>query len=353
MDALEPRPYSSREFIFEMGKWLANGGAKKPGSLIQTAYEHGVPIFCPAFTDSSAGFGLVKHQVERIKAGQPYVTIDAVADFRELTEVKMAAGTTGLFMVGGGVPKNFAQDTVVCAEILGQEAEMHKYAVQITVADVRDGACSSSTLKEACSWGKVDVTHEQMVFARGHYGCAADRLGRLPPRRLARPPGAPLGGPVHQGLSLSSLSLVAAAAFAAPTIASASAAVASVAAATVPVVARGHALLLLGPVGRAVAGLEHRARRTLRGEHGEQVGLGIVEQPVAIGPRKLLGARRRMIAEAVAPWSGSRPSVLDPRSAPGPLEMIFRVLLGRMAAVLAPHRARRGTSERGHGPCSP
>jgi deoxyhypusine synthase len=42
---------------------------------------------------------------------------------------------------------------------------MHRYAIQITVADVRDGACSSSTLKEACSWGKVDVTFEQMVFA--------------------------------------------------------------------------------------------------------------------------------------------------------------------------------------------
>ena len=164
-DSLEPRPYSSREFIHEIGKWLAAGAAKKPGSLIQTAYEEGAPIFCPAFTDSSAGFGLVKHQVERIKAKQPYVSIDSVADFRELTDVKIAAQTTGLFMVGGGVPKNFAQDTVVCAEILGVEADMHRYAVQITVADVRDGACSSSTLKEACSWGKVDVTHEQMVFA--------------------------------------------------------------------------------------------------------------------------------------------------------------------------------------------
>jgi deoxyhypusine synthase len=164
-DALEPRPYSSREFIHEMGRWLAAGNAKKPASLIQTAYEEGAPIFCPAFSDSSAGFGLVKHQAERIKAGKPYVSIDSVADFRELTEVKLKAGTTGLFMVGGGVPKNFAQDTVVCAEILGHEAEMHKYAVQITVADVRDGACSSSTLKEACSWGKVDVTFEQMVFA--------------------------------------------------------------------------------------------------------------------------------------------------------------------------------------------
>jgi len=164
-DGLEPRPYSSREFIHEIGRWLASGKARKPASLIQTAYGQGVPIFCPAFTDSSAGFGLVKHQVERIKAGRPYVSIDSVADFRELTDIKVAAGTTGLFMVGGGVPKNFAQDTVVCAEILGIEAEMHKYAVQITVADVRDGACSSSTLKEACSWGKVDVTWEQMVFA--------------------------------------------------------------------------------------------------------------------------------------------------------------------------------------------
>ena len=164
-DGLESRPYSSREFIHEVGKWLAAGNAKKPGSLIQTAFEEGAPIFCPAFVDSSAGFGLVKHQKERIAAKQPYVSIDAVADFRELTDIKVAAGVTGLFMVGGGVPKNFAQDTVVCAEILGIDAEMHRYAVQITVADVRDGACSSSTLQEAASWGKVQTTHEQMVFA--------------------------------------------------------------------------------------------------------------------------------------------------------------------------------------------
>jgi len=164
-EALPEGPLSSRGFIHAMGRFLAEGGAKKPGSLIEEAYKAGVPIFCPAFTDSSAGFGLVKHQVERIKAGKPYLSIDAVADFRELTEIKMQAGASGLFMVGGGVPKNFVQDTVVCAEILGQEVEMHKYAVQITVADVRDGACSSSTLKEACSWGKVDVAYEQMVFA--------------------------------------------------------------------------------------------------------------------------------------------------------------------------------------------
>ncbi len=155
------KPYSSREFIAEMGKYLQKN-AKKKDSLIQLAYENNVPIFCPAFTDSSAGFGLVLHQVKNPKA---HLTIDSIRDFRELTDIKIKAGTTGLLMIGGGVPKNFVQDTVVCAEILGKEVDMHKYAIQITVADQRDGACSSSTLKEACSWGKVDTAYEQMVYA--------------------------------------------------------------------------------------------------------------------------------------------------------------------------------------------
>ncbi|MBQ1499900.1 MAG: deoxyhypusine synthase [Sphingomonas sp.] len=164
-ESLEPKPYSSRAFIREMGKYLVEHG-KKDNSLVKLAYEHDVPIFCPAFVDSSAGFGLVKHQVDAAKEGRPYMVLDAIADFRELTEIKIQAGTTGLLMIGGGVPKNFIQDTVVCAEILGHEdVEVHKYAVQITVADVRDGACSSSTLQEAASWGKVNTGIEQMVFA--------------------------------------------------------------------------------------------------------------------------------------------------------------------------------------------
>ena len=160
-DSLEPRPYSSREFIREMGKWLVTNSVKKD-SLVQACYEHNVPIFCPAFSDSSAGFGLVKHQWDH---PEKHVSIDSVKDFLELTKIKMAAKTSGLFMIGGGVPKNFVQDTVICAEVLGKEVPMHKYAVQITVADSRDGACSSSTLKEAASWGKVDIVYEKMVYA--------------------------------------------------------------------------------------------------------------------------------------------------------------------------------------------
>ncbi|MHC4750951.1 MAG: 1,9-bis(guanidino)-5-aza-nonane synthase [Planctomycetota bacterium] len=160
-DSLPRRPYSSREFIKEMGRYLVDN-AKKKDSLVQTAYENNVPIFCPAFSDSSAGLGLVKHQAEN---DADHISIDCVKDFRELTEIKMRSPVSGLFMIGGGVPKNFAQDTVICAEVLGRPAEMHKYAVQITVADVRDGALSGSTLKEARSWGKVDTGYEQMVYA--------------------------------------------------------------------------------------------------------------------------------------------------------------------------------------------
>tara|TARA_B100000700_G_scaffold15492_1_gene15275 strand:- start:2572 stop:3615 length:1044 start_codon:yes stop_codon:yes gene_type:complete len=160
-DGLKPKSYTSREFISEIGKYLKSN-SKKKGSLIETAYDNNVPIFCPAFTDSSAGFGLVMHQE---KNPEKHITIDSVREFRELTEIKIRSKGSGLFMIGGGVPKNFIQDTVICAELLGKKVDMHKYAIQITVADSRDGACSSSTLKEASSWGKVDLSKEQMVFA--------------------------------------------------------------------------------------------------------------------------------------------------------------------------------------------
>ena len=159
-NSLPPKPYSSREFILEMGKYLDKHGKNKE-SIVYRAWQKNVPIFVPAFSDCSAGFGLVMHQVAN---PDKHVSIDSVKDFRELTELKISAKETGLLMIGGGVPKNFAQDVVVAAELLGAEVPLHKYAVQVTVADERDGALSGSTLREACSWGKVSVVHEQMVF---------------------------------------------------------------------------------------------------------------------------------------------------------------------------------------------
>jgi deoxyhypusine synthase len=166
-DEIDPRPYSSRELLREFGAYLEkSGGPKCAESIIFEAYKKDVPIFVPAFSDCSAGFGIVAHQHARLAQGRPYVGFDSGKDFYELTQLKLKTKDTGLLMVGGGVPKNFAQDIVVAAEILTEDdAPMHKYAVQITVADVRDGALSSSTLKEASSWGKVDTVYEQMVFS--------------------------------------------------------------------------------------------------------------------------------------------------------------------------------------------
>jgi deoxyhypusine synthase len=166
-----PGAYSSREFIDAMGAYLVKHHAKNE-SIVKTAHQKRIPIFCPAFSDCSAGFGIVLHQTEKIEQGEPFVAFDSGKDFRELTDIKLASKDTGLLMLGGGVPKNFAQDIVVAAELLSErkggkargDIGMHKYAVQMTVADSRDGALSGSTLREACSWGKVDVVYEQMVF---------------------------------------------------------------------------------------------------------------------------------------------------------------------------------------------
>ncbi len=162
-NSLEPKPYSSRELLWEFGKYLEeNGGPKVDDSVIYAAYKKNVPIFVPAFSDCSAGFGFVMHQT---KNPDKHCSIDSAKDFLELTKIKLHSNETGIFMIGGGVPKNFTQDIVVAADLLREDAPMHKYAIQITVADVRDGALSSSTLKEASSWGKVETTFEQMVYS--------------------------------------------------------------------------------------------------------------------------------------------------------------------------------------------
>lgn len=172
-NAFAPGAYSSREFIEAMGAYLANNPKfAKNKSIVKTCYQKRVPIFVPAFSDCSAGFGIVLQQTEAIEEGRGQVAIDSGKDFRELTDIKLACKDTGLLMLGGGVPKNFAQDIVVAAELLNErkggkargDIGMHKYAIQMTVADSRDGALSGSTLREACSWGKVDIVHEQMVF---------------------------------------------------------------------------------------------------------------------------------------------------------------------------------------------
>lgn len=189
-DGLEARPWSSRELMRELGAYLErhHGDAR---SILLAAHRKEVPVFVPALSDSSAGFGVVAHRARAGGAGAGHIAFDSGKDFHELAGIKLAVEETGLLMVGGGVPKNFAQDVVVAARMLaeagwgavggapagpdatvswnahhlaGEPVPMHRYAVQLTVADPRDGGLSGSTLREATTWGKVAVSRERMVF---------------------------------------------------------------------------------------------------------------------------------------------------------------------------------------------
>ena len=198
LDGMDARPHSSREVMTELGAYL-DRHHRDARSIVLEAYRRELPVFVPALSDSSAGFGVVSHRVRALRSGVPHVAFDSGKDFHELARIKLAAAETGLLMVGGGVPKNFAQDAVVAARMLAEGGEgdvpMHKYAVQLTVADVRDGGLSGSTLREAASWGKVATARERMVYGeatvtlpllvsdayhRGAWrGRAARRLGSL------------------------------------------------------------------------------------------------------------------------------------------------------------------------------
>lgn len=158
-DGLEPGVYSSREFIEAIGRWLSEGSCRAEDSIIEAAYRQGVPIFVPAFSDCSAGFGLVDHQRRHPDA---HVSIDSVRDFRQLADLVGGAERTGIVVLGGGVPQNFVQDAVLAVE---GTPMMHSYAVKVTVQDEHDGSLSGSTFREARSWGKVETAREQVVYA--------------------------------------------------------------------------------------------------------------------------------------------------------------------------------------------
>jgi deoxyhypusine synthase len=150
MDKLEPRAYSSREFLSILGK-----NADDEESILYTAYKHGVPVFSPALNDSSIGIGLtIYHSNMR---GKPHATIDPIQDNYELTEIILKSSKTAVIYVGGGTPKNWINDSEVMAQyVFNPEIHGHEYAIQITTATPMDGGLSGSTLHEAQSWGKID-----------------------------------------------------------------------------------------------------------------------------------------------------------------------------------------------------
>ncbi len=140
---------SSREFMYLLGKELAKRGAPED-SIVVSAYRHNIPIFVPAISDSSIGIGLTIARRRGIK-----IEIDQIKDVDEITEIVEKSRRTGVVYVGGGVPKNFIQQTEVIASILGNDVGGHDYAIQYTSDSPHWGGLSGCTFDEAVSWGKI------------------------------------------------------------------------------------------------------------------------------------------------------------------------------------------------------
>lgn len=138
--------FSSREIIERIAEKIRKKA--KDESILVSALEEGVPIFCPAIADSSIGIGASL-------AGRRCV-VDTIRDVEELTEIVAKSEKTGVIYIGGGVPKNFIQQTEIVARLKGYEAKGHDYAIQITTDSPHFGGLSGCTLEEGISWGKIN-----------------------------------------------------------------------------------------------------------------------------------------------------------------------------------------------------
>ncbi len=181
---LEPdTAYSSRRFLYEFGLWL---GKKKIRSIVSVAAKHKVPVYCPAIIDSPYGDAALIAKSKKFN-----LVLDGVSDYVEFMKLSENATDTGVFYIGGGVPKDFIQLFAVTADLLYEDRKVpgrknhgtregtnetyypHKYAVQVTTDSPQWGGLSGCTFEEAISWGKENPA--------GHFRqCYCDATIALP-----------------------------------------------------------------------------------------------------------------------------------------------------------------------------
>jgi deoxyhypusine synthase len=145
---------------------------KMPGrGILKSAYEHNVPVFVPAFTDSELGIDFALHKIARQKAKRPLLRFDPFEDFERFADTMLATKRMGIFTVGGGVPRNWSQQFGVYAELLARRGykklplKRYNYGVRICPEPVHWGGLSGSTYTEAVSWGKFVPLEEGGRFA--------------------------------------------------------------------------------------------------------------------------------------------------------------------------------------------
>ena len=155
VSTLDPRPYSSREFLYRLGGhlWKETG----QDGILTAAFRSNVPIFCPAIADSSIGMGVSQGRMTDASKGH----VDVIGDIAESANIVIRRQRTASIVLGGGTPKNFINQASVQADFYHPGIAGHRYALQIITDVPHFGGASGSTLDEAQSWGKLaaDADH--------------------------------------------------------------------------------------------------------------------------------------------------------------------------------------------------
>ena len=147
---LEPRPYTTREFLHLLGKKMADSPEQ---GILTAAYEAKVPVYCPAIADSSIGIALAS----LMKPEDHTVTFDLVPELAEMAQIALKSPGTAAILVSGGTPKNYIQQLQITASFIepDREIEGHRYAIQFTTDSPQWGGLGGCTFEEGQSWGKI------------------------------------------------------------------------------------------------------------------------------------------------------------------------------------------------------
>ncbi len=165
----EHEPACSYRICEMMGAYLRE---KMPGrGILKSAVEHAVPVYVPAFTDSELGLDFALHNRHRHRQGSPPIAFDPFIDLEDYTERVRNAKHIGIFTIGGGVPRNWAQQVSPYIDLIATRAgecgvlQRFRYAVRICPEPVHFGGLSGCTYSEGVSWGKFVPPSEGGRFA--------------------------------------------------------------------------------------------------------------------------------------------------------------------------------------------
>lgn len=161
--------WSSRIITEALGKHLSKHDLGR--GVLRSAYEHDVPVYVPAFSDSELGLDFAIHTHRRVRRGEPPLRFDPFLDVEHYKNRVIAAKTLGIFTIGGGVPRNWAQQVGPYLDLLQKRAgigdglKRFQFGVRICPEPTHWGGLSGCTYSEGVSWGKFTPIAEGGRYA--------------------------------------------------------------------------------------------------------------------------------------------------------------------------------------------